>query len=101
MRTGSCARKALLPLPFGLLHRFRPLCCFGRLCLILLCSPVMFCAPDATQAELVRFEVLEIKSPYFDGRSFCPVGQYEIITARATIAVDPEHSLNACCSRMT
>ncbi|MCH7822671.1 MAG: hypothetical protein IIA07_11685 [Proteobacteria bacterium] len=48
-----------------------------------------------TLAELVRFEVVEIESPAFDGRSFGSVGQYEMITARATFAVDPEHALNA------
>jgi len=63
--------------------------------LILLCIPVMLCAPGPSLAELVRFEVVEVKSPYFDGRSFGSVGQYEMITARATIAVDPEHALNA------
>ena len=41
---------------------------------ILLCILAMFCAPDAARAELVRFEVLEIESPYFDGRSFGAVG---------------------------
>ena len=64
-------------------------------CLILLCIPVVFCAPDVSLAELVRFEVVEVESPYFDGRSFGSVGQYEMITARATIAVDPEHALNS------
>ena len=63
--------------------------------LILLSILVMFCAPDASRAELVRFEVVEVESPYFDGRSFGSVGQYEMITARATIAVDPEHALNS------
>jgi len=63
--------------------------------LILLCIPVMFCVPDVSRSELVRFEVVEVESPYFDGRSFGSVGQYEMITARATIAVDPEHALNS------
>ena len=63
--------------------------------LILLCIPVVFCVPDVSRAELVRFEVVEIESPYFDGRSFGSVGQYEMITARATIAVNPEHKLNS------
>ncbi len=62
---------------------------------ILLCILVMFCALGGSRAELVRFEVVEIESPYFDGRSFGSVGQYEMITARATIAVDPEHALNS------
>ena len=46
-------------------------------------------------AELVNFEIIKTESPYFDGRSFGDVGQYEMITARATIAVDPGHRLNA------
>ena len=58
--------------------------------LIFLCIPAMFCAPDASRAELVRFEVVDIESPYFDGRSFGSVGQYEMITATATFAVEPE-----------
>jgi hypothetical protein len=63
--------------------------------IILLSITLIFCAPEASRAELVRFEVVEIESPYFDGRSFGAVGQYEMITARATIAVDPDHALNS------
>ena len=63
--------------------------------LILLCCLVMSCAPGTSWAEVVRFEVLKVESPYFDGRSFGSVGQYEMITARATIAVDPAHALNS------
>jgi hypothetical protein len=55
----------------------------------------MLFTPSASIAELVRFEVMEIESPTFDGRSFGSVGQYEMITARATIAVAPEHALNS------
>jgi hypothetical protein len=62
---------------------------------ILLCMSLMFCVPGASLAELVLFEIVEIESPTFDGRSFGSVGQYEMITARATFAVDPEHALNA------
>jgi hypothetical protein len=57
--------------------------------------PLMFCVLDAALAELVRFEVEKIESPYFDGRSFGSVGQYEMITAKATFAVDPKHELNS------
>jgi hypothetical protein len=56
---------------------------------------MMFCALGAARAELVRFEVEEIESPYFDGRPFGSVGQYEMITAKATFAVDPKHKLNS------
>jgi hypothetical protein len=52
-------------------------------------------ASFASHAELVKFEIVEIESPTFDGRSFGDVGPYEMITARATIAVDPAHRLNA------
>ena len=52
-------------------------------------------ASFASHAALVNFEIVEIESPTFDGRSFGDVGQYEMITARATIAVDPTHRLNA------
>lgn len=49
---------------------------------------------DAT-AEVVRFEILEVQSPTFDGRAFGHVGQYEKIIARAFLAVDPDHPRNA------
>ena len=62
--------------------------------LIPLCISVIVCAPTTSQGELVRFEVVEVESPYFDGRSFGSVGQYEMITARATVAVDPQQALN-------
>ncbi len=62
--------------------------------LILLSIAVMLC-PLTSRAELVRFEVVKVESPYFDGRTFGVVGQYELITARATIAVNPEHALNS------
>jgi len=56
---------------------------------------MMFCAPGAAWAELVRFEVVEIESPTFDGRSFGSVGQYEMIRAKAMFAVQPDHALNS------
>jgi len=59
----------------------------------LACGLLLFAA--TIHAELVDFEIIEIESPYFDGRSFGDVGTYEMITARATIAVDPSHRLNA------
>lgn len=67
-----------------------------HLCILnLLCIPAIIFAPGTCRAELVNFEVLEVESPYFDGRSFGSVGQYEMITARATFAVDPDHKLNS------
>ena len=62
---------------------------------ILLFIPILLCAASASRAELIRFEVVKVESPYFDGRSFGSVGQYEMITARATIAVKPDHALNS------
>ena len=46
------------------------------------------------EAEIVRFDITE-RIPAFAGRSFGAVGTYERITARATIAVDPEDARNA------
>ena len=40
-------------------------------------------------AKVVKFEVVKIESPAFEGRSFGTVGTYDRITARATIAVSP------------
>ena len=56
---------------------------------------VLLSTSFACYAELIEFEIIDIESPYFDGRSFGDVGQYEMITARATIAVDPRHRLNS------
>lgn len=39
-------------------------------------------------AEVIRFEVLQ-SGPAFEGRSFGSVGPYVKVTARATVAVDP------------
>ena len=66
-----------------------------KLRLIILCIPFLFPALNVSQAELVDFEVIKIESPYFEGQSFGSVGQYEMITAKATIAVDPEYELNS------
>ncbi len=47
------------------------------------------------EAEVVRFEVLEIESPTFEGREFGSVGQYEKIVAQAFLEVDPTDQHNA------
>ncbi len=47
------------------------------------------------EAEVVRFEVLEVESPTFEGRQFGSVGQYEKIVARAFLEVDPTDPHNA------
>ena len=41
------------------------------------------------EAKLLKFEVVAVQSPAFDGRLFGAVGAYDKITARATIGVDP------------
>jgi hypothetical protein len=51
---------------------------------------VLLFSSFAAYAELLKFEVIDIESPYFDGRSFGAVGQYEMITARATPATPVE-----------
>ena len=72
---------------------FRP----GRLgflsaILILVLFPLF---STATEAEVVRFEVLEVESPTFEGREFGSVGRYEKIVARAFLEVDPTDQHNA------
>lgn len=50
--------------------------------------------PAALRAEVVKFDILE-RVPAFMGRDFGAVGSYERITARATIALDPQDDRNA------
>ena len=44
---------------------------------------------------ILRFEILEVESPTFEGRTFAEVGQYEKIFARAYGQVDPSDPRNA------
>ena len=46
-------------------------------------------------AKVVKFEVLRVESPAFEGRSFGAVGTYDRIIVRATIAVSPNDPRNA------
>src|SRR5436190_20730467 len=46
-------------------------------------------------AKVVKFEVVRIESPAFEGRSFGTVGTYDRIIARATIAVAPADPHNS------
>jgi Alpha/beta hydrolase domain len=46
-------------------------------------------------AKVVKFEVVRIESPAFEGRSFGTVGTYDRIVARATIAVAPSDPHNS------
>ena len=51
-------------------------------------------AATAAEARVVTFEVVETESPAFDGRSFGAVGTYDKLTARVTLAVDPDDPHN-------
>jgi hypothetical protein len=53
----------------------------------------VFISPCA--AKIVKFEILRVESPAFEGRAFGAVGTYDRIVARATIAVAPENPHNA------
>jgi len=46
-------------------------------------------------AKVVKFEIVRVESPAFEGRSFGTVGTYDRIIARATIAVAPDDPRNA------
>jgi hypothetical protein len=56
---------------------------------------VIIGAAQPAAAKVVKFEVLRIESPAFEGRSFGAVGTYDRIIARATIAVSPSDPRNA------
>jgi Alpha/beta hydrolase domain len=45
-------------------------------------------------AKVVKFDIVRVESPAFEGRSFGAVGTYDRILARATIAVAPDHPSN-------
>lgn len=49
----------------------------------------------AVQGEVVRFEILEIESPTFEGLEFAAVGPYEKIIGRAYMEVDPHDPHNS------
>ena len=49
---------------------------------------------DPAAAKLVKFEIVRLESPAFEGRSFGTVGTYDRIVARATIAVKPDDAHN-------
>jgi hypothetical protein len=51
-------------------------------------------AANPAAAKVVKFEVLRVESPAFEGRSFGTVGTYDRIIARATIAVAPDDPHN-------
>ena len=56
----------------------------------------LVCLATPSAAKVIKFEVVKIESPAFEGRVFGSVGTYDRITARATIAVsssDPRNSI--------
>ena len=59
-----------------------------RRAVMLIAATVIFASPCA--AKVVKFEILKVESPAFEGRTFGAVGTYDRIVARATIAVAPD-----------
>src|SRR5580692_11308317 len=59
-----------------------------RRAIMLIAATVIFASPCA--AKVVKFEILKVESPAFEGRTFGAVGTYDRIVARATIAVAPD-----------
>jgi hypothetical protein len=45
-------------------------------------------------AKVIKFEIVRVESPAFEGRTFGTVGTYDRIVARATIAVAPDNPHN-------
>jgi hypothetical protein len=60
--------------------------------IILAASVIGFVSPSA--AKVIKFEIVRVESPAFEGRSFGAVGTYDRIVARATIAVPPDDPHN-------
>jgi hypothetical protein len=61
--------------------------------IVLIAGMIAFASPCA--ALVVKFEIVRVESPAFEGRSFGAVGTYDRILARATIAIAPQHPLNS------
>jgi hypothetical protein len=59
-----------------------------RRAIMLIAATVIFASPCV--AKIVKFEILKVESPAFEGRTFGAVGTYDRIVARATIAVAPD-----------
>ena len=58
----------------------------------LIAGIVGFAGPSA--AKVVKFEIVRVESPAFEGRAFGAVGTYDRIIARAIIAVSPDDPHN-------
>lgn len=63
-----------------------------RRAIILVAGILGFACPCS--AKVVKFEIIRIESPAFEGRAFGAVGTYDRIVARATIAVAPDDPRN-------
>jgi Alpha/beta hydrolase domain len=53
-----------------------------------------FASVSPSAAKILKFEILKVESPAFEGRTFGAVGTYDRILARATIAVAPDDANN-------
>jgi hypothetical protein len=60
--------------------------------IVLIAGSVGLANPSA--AKVVKFEIVRVESPAFEGRSFGSVGTYDRIVAHATIAVSPDDPHN-------
>jgi hypothetical protein len=59
---------------------------------MIIAAMIGLASPSA--AKVVKFEIVRVESPAFEGRSFGAVGTYDRIIARATIAVSSDDSHN-------
>jgi Alpha/beta hydrolase domain len=59
-----------------------------RRAVMLIAATFAFVSPCA--AKIIKFEILKVESPAFEGRTFGAIGTYDRILARATIAVTPD-----------
>ncbi|MGZ5803110.1 MAG: alpha/beta hydrolase domain-containing protein [Xanthobacteraceae bacterium] len=64
-----------------------------RIVIATLSAVCLLATPAA--AKVVKFEVVRVDSPAFEGRTFGTVGTYDRIIARVTIAVDADNAHNA------
>ena len=60
--------------------------------IIVAAGAIGFANPAA--AKVVKFEIVRVESPAFEGRSFGSIGTYDRVIARATIAVAPDDAAN-------
>ncbi|MGA2053972.1 MAG: hypothetical protein ABSG88_01560 [Bradyrhizobium sp.] len=63
-----------------------------RRAVMLIAATLVFASPCA--AKVVKFEIVKVESPAFEGRTFGAVGTYDRILARAAIAVTPDDPNN-------